>query len=310
MQIQFVQHRKYWYILSGFMVALSIGALVFWQFNLGIDFSGGTLLEVEFLHGRPTTQSVQEKLAPLNLGYINVQPSGENVMLIRTRNVTEDEHQNILETFKTNYAEVPPPETADMQVSDVVNELRFESIGPIIGKELKEKSVVAIIITLILIILYIAYSFRKVSYPVASWKYGVTAIIALVHDVLIVCGIFSVLGQFAGWEVNILFITALLTTLGYSVNDTIVVFDRTRENLYHQSNKDFETVVNDSVNQTLARSLNSSFTTMLVLIAIFVFGGDSIKQFVLALLAGVFVGTYSSIFIASPLLVDWHRRRK
>jgi preprotein translocase subunit SecF len=305
MNLQFVKIRKYWYAISGLMIAISLVALFSWGFRLGIDFTGGTLLGIDFLQGRPSPQALQEKLSELNLGDVSAQPSGESEMLIRLRDINEDEHQQILQTLKTNFANVPPPQAAKLQTSDVINELRFESIGPIIGQELRDKSVVALLLSLIFIIAYIAYAFRKVSYPVSSWKYGVTAIIALAHDLIIVCGLFSILGHFLNWEINVLFITALLTTLGYSVNDSIVVFDRTRENLFHEKNKEFAEVVNESVNQTMARSINTSFTTLLVLIAIFVFGGESIKEFVLALMAGVFIGTYSSIFIASPLLVDW-----
>ncbi len=195
----------------------------------------------------------------------------------------------------------------------VIQEMRFESIGPVIGEELKQKAIRAIIAVLVAIILYIAWAFRKVSEPVSSWKYGVTAIIALAHDVIIPTGIFVVLGQILGIELDILFVTALLTILGFSVNDTIVVFDRTRENLardHHQH--DFEFIVNKSVNETIRRSIITSVTTFVVLLAIYLFGGESIKYFVLALMVGVVVGTYSSIFLASPLLVVWEHfsRRK
>jgi preprotein translocase subunit SecF len=157
-----------------------------------------------------------------------------------------------------------------------------------------------------MIITYIAYAFRKVSKPVASWKFGVAAILALVHDIVIVTGLFSILGRFTGAEVDSLFITALLTILGFSVHDSIVVFDRTRENLGKHYSSDFEEVVNDSVNSTITRSINTSFTTLLVLVILYVFGGASIANFILALIAGVVVGTYSSIFVASPIIVTWY----
>jgi len=196
---------------------------------------------------------------------------------------------------------------------ELIAEDRFESIGPVIGQELREKSIEALIAVLIGIILYIAWAFRKVSDPVSSWKYGVTAIIALAHDVIIPVGVFVVLGMVTGVEVDILFVTALLTILGFSVNDTIVVFDRTRENLaksHHQG--EFESIVNKSVNQTITRSIYTSLSTFMVLFAVFLFGGESIKYFVLALMIGIIVGTYSSIFLASPILVEWEHasRRK
>jgi preprotein translocase subunit SecF len=157
-------------------------------------------------------------------------------------------------------------------------------------------------------VFYIAYAFRQVSKPVASWKYGVSAIIALAHDLLIITGIFAALGYFLNVEVDTLFVTALLTILGFSIHDTIVTFDRTRENIFKIQNQSFDDIVNLSVNQTIVRSINTSVTTLFVLLAIYVFGGASIKFFVLALMLGVIVGTYSSIFIASPLLTIWKRK--
>lgn len=189
----------------------------------------------------------------------------------------------------------------------VVEGVNYESIGPLIGAELKRKSVYAILLVLVAILLYISWVFRKVSKPVASWKYGVAAIIALFHDVVIVLGVFAVLGHFYNVEINTPFIAAVLTVLGYSVNDTIVVFDRIRENL-PKSNEDFEGTVNTSLNQTIVRSINTSLTVLLVLFCILIFGGSTIREFVLALLIGIFVGTYSSIFIASPILVIWNNR--
>lgn len=195
---------------------------------------------------------------------------------------------------------------------EIVAENRYESIGPIVGQELRSKSIYAIIMVLLGIILYISWAFRKVSEPVSSWKYGLAAIIALIHDVVIPTGVFVILGKVAGVEIDILFVTALLTILGFSVNDTIVVFDRTRENLARvHGHSDFEGIVNKSVNQTMTRSIYTSATVFLVLLAIYIFGGGSIKNFTLTLMIGVVVGTYSSIFIASPLLVEWeHWRRK
>ena len=188
-----------------------------------------------------------------------------------------------------------------------IEEKRFNSIGPVIGNELKEKAVLAIIIALIAIVLYIGFAFRKVSFPVSSFKYGIIATIALFHDVIITLGVFSVLGHFYGVEIGIPFVAAILAILGYSVNDTIVVFDRTRENLLKSGIDDFEKIVNKSVNETLIRSINTSFTTLIVLITLYLFGGDTIKYFVVALIVGISAGTYSSIFIASPLLVTWQK---
>lgn len=195
-------------------------------------------------------------------------------------------------------------------VKQYFEELRFDSIGPTIGKELQGKALLAIIIVAIAIIIYIAYAFRKVSHPVESWKYGVSAVIALIHDILIVTGLFSILGHFLGYQVDSLFVTALLTILGFSVHDTIVTFDRTRENLHHHQDKTFEDVVNLSVNQTIIRSINTSLTTFFVLLAVYLFGGLTTRHFVLALMVGIIIGTYSSIFIASPLLIFFYKLKK
>ncbi len=259
--------------------------------------------EMSFVGARPEAQAVQEALAPLNLGEVKVQPAGDKDMYLRFKEVDEATHQEIIKTINQKFTVEGQP----------VVEKRFESIGPIIGKELQQKSWSAIFLAVVAIIAYIAYAFRKVSKPVASWKYGVSAVIALIHDIVIVTGIFSILGHFAGVEIDSLFITALLTILGFSVHDTIVVFDRTRENLSRHYSSDFGQVVDDSVNQTIARSINTSLTTILVLFALYFFGGQSINNFVLALIIGILFGTYSSIFVASAIVVDWNifdRKRK
>lgn len=305
MKIPFIEKRKYAYSISLILVIASIISLVFWGLKPGIDFVGGSLLEVTFNQVGYDTNTIQDIFAENDLGQVNVQPSDNNKVIMRFKNVTEKQHQLILNSLTEKFKYKDQNDVKNN--GEVISQLRFETVGPIIGKEMRDKSMVAIILSLIFIIIFIAYAFKKVSYPVASWKYGVTAILALAHDLIILCGAFALLGKFLGYEVNILFITALLTTLGYSVNDTIVVFDRTRENLFKHKDKEFSEVVNESVNQTLSRSINTSFTTLLVLFSIFLFGGETIKEFVLALIIGTVVGTYSSIFIASPLLVNWYK---
>ncbi|MEK7123650.1 MAG: protein translocase subunit SecF, partial [Patescibacteria group bacterium] len=215
----------------------------------------------------------------------------ERGAILRFKEIDEAIHQKVVSTINEKWQ---------------MEEKRFESIGPTIGAELKRKAIFAIILAAALIILYIAWAFRKVSWPVSSWKYGVCAILALIHDVTIPTGVFSLLGHYRGVEVDGLFITALLTILGFSVHDTIVVFDRVRENLKNAPKERFEDTVSASVNQTIGRSINTSLTVLLVLSAIYFFGGETIKNFALALILGVSAGTYSSIFIASPLLVSWH----
>lgn len=291
-----IQKRKIFLTLSSIAAVASILALFFWGLTFGIDFTGGSLMEVEFKNYQPTMTEIQDSLKSVNLHSLIIQPT-ENSTIIRFQENTENVHQAVL----TQLQEIVKnkPDTS-------FKELQFDSVGASIGQELKSKSFNATIIVFIMIILYITWAFSKVSKPVASWKYGVAAVIALIHDLLFILGVFSVLGHFYGVEVNTPFIAAVLTVLGYSVSDTIIVFDRIRENL-PKSHEDFENTINRSVNQTLTRSINTSFSAILALLAILFFGGSTIKDFALALAIGIFIGTYSSIFIASPVLVVWEK---
>jgi len=302
-KISVIKNRSWYYAFSGTIFVASILALITWGLKPGLDFAGGSLMEVSFTENRPTVSVVENALAPLNLGDIKVQTAGEHSVIIRFGHVSEDTHQAIKSAVI---------DTAGEGGEQLAREDRFESVGPAVGAELADKAWIALSVTLLAIISYIAYAFRRVSKPVASWKYGVTAVVALIHDVTLVAGLFAVLGHFYGVEVDALFITALLTVLGFSVHDTIVVFDRVRENLARHYQPDFLQVVNDSVNQTMARSINTSMTTLIALTVLYFFGGATIHNFVLALIIGIAFGTYSSIFIASTLIVDWHlfdRRR-
>ncbi|MBT4209903.1 MAG: protein translocase subunit SecF [Candidatus Komeilibacteria bacterium] len=293
--------RKIWFGFSGLLVTISIIFLALWGLKLGIDFTGGSILEVSYSKARPSMEQVSKSLVDLDINSLKLQPSGEHDYIIRFEEIDESTHQEI----NSGLAAIEIEGVEDNQFS----ELRFEAVGPIIGNELKAKAVQSILVVLVFIVLYIAYAFRKVSKPVASWKFGIAAIIALTHDILVIAGIFAALGYFLNIEVDSLFVTALLTILGFSVHDTIVTFDRTRENLFKNNNKSFSEIVNISVNQTIVRSINTSVTTLLVLLAIYFFGGESIKNFVLALVLGVIIGTYSSIFLASPLLTIWRKRK-
>ena len=273
-------------------------ALFVWGFKFGIDFTGGSLLEVKFLNARPSVNQIEAGLTDLKLNSLIVQPVGEQDMMLKFQETSEETHQALL----TELDELAKKENKD----NSVEEQRFESVGPSIGEELKIKSLWAIFFALIAMLSYITYAFRKVSKPIASWKYGSAAIIAMFHDVVITMGVFAILGHFYGVEINTAFVAAVLTVLGYSVHDTIVVFDRLRENL-PKSNEDFEGTINTSLNQTIVRSLNTSLTVLLVLVAIIIFGGTSIRTFVLALAIGIAIGTYSSIFVASPILAVWEK---
>ncbi|MCX6797842.1 MAG: protein translocase subunit SecF [Candidatus Falkowbacteria bacterium] len=297
MVYKIIQKRRIFLSLSTLAVAASICALFFWGLNFGIDFTGGSLMEVEFTNYQPKITEIQDGLKDVNLHNLEIQPT-ESSIILRFKENSEEIHQQVAQKLR------------DLATKNNKNasakELSFDSVGPSIGQELKSKSFNSTAIVFIVIILYISYAFRRVSKPVSSWKYGVAAIIALVHDVLFTLGVFSVLGHFYGIEVNTPFIAAVLTVLGYSVSDTIIVFDRIRENL-PKSSLDFEGTVNTSVNQTITRSINTSMSAILALLAILFFGGATIKDFALALAIGIFIGTYSSIFIASPVLVVWEK---
>lgn len=295
MKINIVSNRNTWFVLSGVLVLSSILAVAFIGLRFGIDFTGGSLLEVEV---QQPVQAEEVRVSMADAGYTNlsIQASGEQGLIIRTEDLTEEEHQTLLTALEEQIGEV--------------EELRFDSIGPVVGEELRRTATTGIVVTLLLIGLYIAWAFRKVTEPVASWKYGFLTIFAAFHDVVITVGAFSVLGYFYGWEIGTAFVAAILTILGYSINDTVVVFDRTRENLLKRVGDTFEETVEVSIEQTITRSINTSLTTILALLAIFLFGGDSTRPFACALMIGIGVGTYSSIFLASPLLVAWELRKK
>jgi len=297
-----IKKKKTWFTLSGILFFISIIVFFIWGFRLGIDFTGGSLLEVSYTEQRPEMSLITESLTELELNSIQIQPAGDNDYILRFEEIDENIHQSIINKLENINIEGVE--------NNILEEKRFEAIGPVIGNELKAKAIQSIIIVLIFIVLYIAYAFRRVSKPVASWKYGLSAIIALLHDIVVITGVFIVLGHYFNIEVDSLFVTALLTILGFSVHDTIVTFDRTRENLFKNKGEDFNKIVNISVNQTIVRSINTSFTTLMVLLAIYIFGGETIKNFVLALILGVIIGTYSSIFIASPLLTIWKRKEE
>ena len=291
--MNFIGRRKITYFISGSLVGLSVVGLLLWGLNLGIDFTGGSLLEIGYSENPPSIQEIKDVLGKYNLGELKIQPAGDSGFILRFKNIDEKTHQEILAGL-----------TAE---KNSLIEKRFVSIGPVIGQELKQKSLLALILVGLMIVAYIAFAFRKVSKPVSSWKYGVAAVLALAHDVLIPTGVFFFLGHFYGLEIDILFVTALLTILGFSVHDTIVVFDRIRENLKKRKEDSFEKAVNVSINETLTRSVITSLTVLFVLFALFFLGSQSVKYFSLALILGVSFGTYSSIFLASPLLVTWQK---
>jgi len=296
-----IQKRNIWLSISIVLFVIFSATLLIWGFKYGIDFTGGSLLEATFTGTRPAVDQVETGLADLKLSGLIVQPVGDHDMMLKFQDTTEETHQAVLSKLTVL--------AKQLDQNGSLLEQRFESVGPSIGAELKVKSLWAIFFALIAMLAYITYAFRKVSRPVASWKFGSAAIIAMFHDTVITMGVFAVLGHFYGIEINTPFVAAVLTVLGYSVHDTIVVFDRIRENL-PKSDSDFEGTVNMSLNQTLVRSLNTSITVLLVLLSIIIFGGASIRTFAMALAIGIFFGTYSSIFVASPILVVWEKLGK
>jgi len=296
-----VKNKNYFFAFSILLTALSLISLLMWGLKPGLDFTGGSLLEVDFRDGRPDKQVLEEALIPLVEKPVLV-PVEEKGLIVKMKAIDEGLHQEVLTALRGI--------GGDSKDLTRIQEKRFEMIGPTVSADLRTKSFMAIVFVLLAIIAYIAFAFRKVSRPVSSWKYGVAAIIALFHDVVIPAGIFAVLGHFAGVEVDTLFVTAILTVLGFSVHDTIVVFDRIRENLLKHPRESFGEIVNLSVNQTFVRSINTSLTVLLVLVSSFFLGGESVKYFILALIIGVVFGTYSSIFIASSLLVAWNKMLK
>lgn len=290
-----INHRKFFLTLSALFVVGSIAAMGFFGLRFGIDFTGGSILEIEYQGTRPEIGVIEEALS--QKGFINpvIQPTGENGVILRTEMLSESRRAELLSALNANNA---APFT----------EKRFSSVGSIVGKELRDKAWIALSLTLLAIILYIAFAFRKVSEPVSSWRYGLVSVLALIHNTIIPAGVFAVLGHwFLQYQIDILFVTALLAIFGFSVNDTIVIFDRVRENLRRnqeeRAHKSFAEVVGESITQTLARSINISLAIILVLAALYFLGGASTREFSFVLGLGVLFGTYSSICFAAPLLV-------
>jgi preprotein translocase subunit SecF len=290
--LKILKYYKYLFLLSGVVLLAGIISLATYGLKLGLDFKGGTITELSYTTV-PDVNKVRDIVVAQNVGSVQIQTSGENGLLIKTGVLDPAAHEKLLAALKTG--------TGEFQ------EKRFESIGPLIGQELRKDAAWQLILVSLGIVLYIAYAFRRIQRPITSWKFGWAAVVALIHDLLVVLGIFSILGHYRGIEIDSMFVTAMLTVLGFSVHDTIVVFDRIRENLKIYAGQPIEFVINHSITQTIVRSLNTSLTVLFVLLAMLLFGGDSIRYFVLALFIGIITGTYSSIFVASPLLVIWQK---
>lgn len=292
-----IQNRKVIFIITAFVAMLSLGSIFTFGFNPGIDFQGGSLLEVRYTQERPSTESIRETVSDLELPGSVVQEVDEKGIIIKTLELSDEKKIELSDAL--TFAGAHP-----------LVEERYKNLGATISDELKNKSLFAIVLVVIAIVLFIAYTFRGVSKPVSSFKYGLVAVVALVHDILLPTAVFALLGSFfVDYQIDVLFVTALLAILGFSVNDTIVVFDRVRENIKDQLDKNksvtgeaFRKIVGKSLEQTFRRSLNTSLTTLIPLVFLFFIGGEATKPFALVLAIGVIAGTFSSLFLASPLL--------
>ncbi|OGE64986.1 protein-export membrane protein SecF [Candidatus Daviesbacteria bacterium RIFCSPLOWO2_02_FULL_36_7] len=285
---------KVWYFVFSLLIILPGLYFLFTSgLKLGIDFTGGALLEYKF-EKSINVNDLKQQVSSQGIEVGQITPSGDNIYIIRTKPVEQDKINKLKAYLSSKLGKA--------------EERRVEYVGPIIGSELRQKAIFAIVLASVVIVLYIAYSFRKIPKPTSSWRFGITAVVALVHDILVVVGVFAIVGKFLGVEIDTLFVTALLTVIGFSVHDTIVVFDRIRENLIKHMGKKFIDVANLSVVQTLGRSLNTSLTVIFVLLALLLFGGETLRWFIVALLVGIVSGTYSSIFNATALLVWWEEK--
>ncbi len=287
--------KNWFFLISALVIIPGVVSLLMFGLRFGIDFAGGTLWELQFKE-RIEKSKIETVITTAGVKLSSIQETPNSSYLLRAGHIDQQTNQIILNQLNEQFGQV--------------QELRFETVGPTVSKQLRENAFKAVGFSLLGIILYITWAFRRVPKELSSWRFGVVAIIALIHDVLVVVGAFSLFGHFWGVEVDSLFITALLTVIGFSVHDTIVVFDRIRENLVKQPGAELGVVVNDSILQTLGRSIATSATLVFVLIALLLFGGETIRWFIVALLIGVISGTYSSIFNAAPLLVVWYHLKQ
>jgi preprotein translocase subunit SecF len=295
--MDFLKPAKYFFALSATLTIVSIALAIVPGTRLSVEFTGGTRMELNMQKGDVTATELQKSLAAFPGRHLNatVNRMQSGNFLVRTGGIDDETHKTLLTHLQ-----------GDLGSFD---EVQYTTIGPTVGETLKHRAVYAILVASLGIIVYLAFAFRKIPRRYSPWKFGVTAVVTLLHDVMVTVGVFVILSHTTSFEADTLFITALLTILGYSVNDTIIVFDRIRDNLAVQERKEpFAVVANRSVNQTWKRSLYTSTSTLIMLTALLLLGSDSLHWFVLALIIGIGLGTYSSIFVATPLLVYWNDR--
>ncbi|HEY4527253.1 MAG TPA: protein translocase subunit SecF [Candidatus Paceibacterota bacterium] len=295
-----IRHRNLFFAITGALIASSLIALAIFGLRLSIDFTGGTLVNVSYENGRPPAAELDSSIKAAGFSNYSLREAGENAVMLRADSINDAERAALAAMFSISGKY---PATVD----------QLSEIGPTIGAELRQKAVLSIGLVMLCILLFIAYAFRKVSQPVSSWIYGFVALITLLHDIVVPVGFFAILGYFHGASVDTLFVTAILTVLGFSVHDTIVVFDRTRENLRlnHERGRkeDFADTAGRALSQTFTRSINTSLTVIITLLVLYFIGPVSTKDFALTLLVGIIAGTYSSIFLATPLLVTIEKYR-
>jgi preprotein translocase subunit SecF len=289
--------KQIWLGLSGLILIMGVVALFIWKLPFGIDFRGGAVFELQM--EKPVSEGeFRQRITGLQQVHSpQVSKTGENTYLIKALPIEQADYRTAVAELSKDYGQI--------------TEKQFQNVGPTVSRDLSKKAIIAVILAAVTIILYLAYSFREVTYPVSSWRFGIVAVIALLHDLIISVGVFAILAHFFHFEIDASFITALLTVMGFSVHDTIVVFDRIRENLSRRTLSvatQFEQIADQSLSQTLNRSLATSLTVIFTLTALTVLGGESIRGFVVMLLVGVTIGTYSSIFTATPLLAWWQNR--
>lgn len=297
-----ITHRGLFFWLTGLILAAAIGTIIVFGLPLGIDFTGGSLMHVDYPNGRPALAEIEKQISVVHEGAVSVRAFGENAISIRARTMTPEEHDAILSAISLNTS---------------VTELSYTSVGPALGSQFANKALWAIFAVILVIVLYIAFAFRHVSRPVPSWGYGLTVVAMLAIDIIVPVGFFAAFAHYTGAEVDSLFIVALLALLGYVVNDIIVIFDRVREHLARNEREgvreEFETTIGKSIDETITRSINTSLTVVLALIALIYFGAEATRNFALVMLVGVVAGTFSSICRSAPLLIplaSWFTRTK
>lgn len=293
--IPFIKYKNIFLVLTLVLVAGSVAAIGFYGLKPGIEFTGGSVAQIEYKDNRPANDVIGQSIADLKLKDVSIYATGDKGVTIRTENLDVAAHNQLLEKLKATGS---------------FEEKSFEAIGPVVGKELTSKMTVLVLISLLAMLVYIAIAFRNVPGPVTSWQYGVASFLILCHDVLVPLGIFALLGAFYGVQITIPIITALLTVVGYAINNVIVVYDRIRENLLRDRKASFAEISDRAINQTLSRQINTSVATLLPVFALYFWGGASLKYFALALILGIVTGTYSSVFLASQILVIWMDRKK